>query len=64
MSDALNDDEKKRFVQLAMHILVPIAEKYEMNDQNGRLALLEAFQEGIKFQHDEVKKIEEELDNG
>lgn len=64
MSNELNDDEKQRLVQMAMHVLVPIAAKYELDDQNGRLALFEAFQEGIKFSHDEVKKIEEELDNG
>jgi hypothetical protein len=52
-------------VQMAMHILVPIAaRKYELDDQNGRLALFEAFQEGIKFSHDEVKRIEEDLNNG
>lgn len=60
----LSDDEKQRLVQMAMHAVKPIAEKYELDDQNGRLALFEAFQEGIKFAHGEAKKIEEDLQNG
>lgn len=56
----LDDNEKKRLVQVATEQIRPIAEKYELDSTAGMAALFEAFQAGVKFSWAEVKKIEEE----
>lgn len=63
-NNELTDDEKKRLVEAAMTILAPVAAEYELDTVTGRAALYKAFQLGIVFAHAEVRKIQEELNNG
>jgi hypothetical protein len=63
-NNELSDEEKKRLVQMAMHTLEPVAQKYELDTQTGRMALYEAFQLGIKFAAGEARKIEKEMNDG
>lgn len=56
MSDELTEEEKAKFVEAAEEYINPIADKYELTDTNGKMALIEAFQAGIKFFYEEQKK--------
>jgi hypothetical protein len=60
----LSDDEKKRLVNEAAQILMPLSVKYELDTVTGRAALYEAFQLGIQFSIRETKRIEEDLKDG
>jgi len=52
----LTDEEKERFIQAASQYIIPIAAKYELDDTNGRAALIEAFQAGVKFFYEQTKQ--------
>lgn len=58
MDNELSDQEKAKLVKEAAKWLEPIAEKYELDNELGHGALLEAFQAGIKFVVQQQKEIE------
>lgn len=64
----LTDDEKKRLAAVATEQIMPIAARYELDNELGISALIEAFQMGIKFiihaEKEIRKKIEEEIKYG
>lgn len=64
MNRQLSDEEKKRLAEVARDEILPIAQKYEMDDRNGMDALFEAFQAGIRFTIDETKRAQEGVING
>jgi hypothetical protein len=56
MSNELSDDEKKKVAETSRPLILPIAQKYELDYPLGMEALFEAFQTGVQFA---IRKIEE-----
>ena len=54
--DELSDREKDKLIKEALKWVEPIAVKYELDNELGRAALIEAFQAGIKFIYKETKE--------